>query len=181
MSHVASVFPHHDILNLAFYHLEVIQRKSENDEQDCIGLDCMSCLIALAIGVEGLINFCGHKLVIDWVERQSYNAKLKQVTAALGIEVVDNQEPWKTLAELKSLRDGLAHPKPIEREAEVSNTKELSALMESAWDPFCNSEYVHDAYEQVSLFERCIYENPDIQESGILTSAWGWGKIDSQQ
>ena len=175
MNHIANVYPHHDLLNLAYYHLEEIQRKDAEKIIEAKGLDCMSCLIALAIGVEGLINFCGLKLVPNWKEREKYHIKLKQVTESLEIELDESIDPFKTLAQLKYLRDELAHPKPITREKKVKSHDEFNKLMETAWDKFCNSKYVHHAYEQVTLFEQIIYSNPSIQKSDILTSAWGWG------
>ena len=177
MSHIANIYPHHDLLNLAFYHLEEIERKDADDKLEGVALDCMSCLIALAIGVEGLINFCGSKLIEEWKEREPYYKKLKQVSASLKIELNEDKEPFSTLSKLKNLRDELAHPKPVNREGEVKSKEDLNKLMETAWDPFCNSKYVHYAYEQVKEFEKIIYAHPEIKNSGILTSAWGWGDI----
>ena len=132
MSHVANIYPHHDLLNLAFYHLEEIERKDADDKLEGVALDCMSCLIALAIGVEGLINFCGSKLVDEWKEREPNFKKLKQVSAPLKIEPDENEEPFETLSKLKNLRDELAHPKPVNREGEVKSKADLNELMKTA-------------------------------------------------
>jgi hypothetical protein len=179
LTHVANVYPHHDLLNVVFYHYELIQQKSNDSTSEAIAIDCISCLIALSIGVEGLINFCGDKIVENWKERQAYHKKLKQTADALKIEFDESAEPFSTLALLKTLRDDMVHPKPIERKGKVTTKEELNKLMETTWDPYCNYEFVQHAFNQVNAFEQLIYAEPDIQKSGILTGASGWGKIDA--
>jgi hypothetical protein len=175
LTHTANIYPHHDLLNLAFYHFEIINEKTKSDESEGIGLDCTSCLIALSIGVEGLINFCGDKLVSNWNERNPYHKKLKKVAKAIKLEFDVTVEPLLTLSKLKKLRDELAHPKPLIKSGKINNKNELNKLMETSWDSFCNPDFVQHAFKQVNEFEKIIYSIPLIQQSGILTSASGWG------
>lgn len=124
-----------------------------------------------------MINFCGHKTVDSWKERDAYHEKLKKVCESLGIDFDETSDPLKTLAELKQVRDKLAHPKPVIKNGEVSSRKDLNILLETHWDKFCNSEFVENANSQVQSFEEMIYQNEAVRKSGILTSAIGWGSI----
>ena len=82
MTHKIRVYPHNDLLNLAYYQRENINDKVAVDCQDGLALDCQACIISLAFSVEALINFVGHKKVENWNEFQRYPAKLRQVCAA---------------------------------------------------------------------------------------------------
>ena len=42
MSHETQVLPHNDLLNLAYYHKCVIEKKVAEDNREAIALDCMS-------------------------------------------------------------------------------------------------------------------------------------------
>ncbi|MHA7926326.1 MAG: hypothetical protein ACX936_14060 [Marinobacter sp.] len=174
MAHEANIYPHHDLFNLAYYHLQTIERKQKEKTSESIALDCMSCLLALGLTVEALINFAGEALVPDWEEREKYHVKLKKICGQLGYEFDETQEPLKTLKELKGLRDKMAHAKPAKREKELASLAEIDELLETDWDPYLTPKYVNRIYDQVDRFEKLIYENQAIQESGILTIAVGW-------
>lgn len=116
MAHQAEIYPHHDLFNLAYYHLQAIERKQREGSTEGIALDCMSCLLALGITVEALINFAGESLVLSWKERDKYHLKLEKVCEELGFNLDESREPFKALKELKEIRDKMAHAKPIRRE-----------------------------------------------------------------
>lgn len=174
MTHQAQVRPHHDVLNLAFYHFETMNEKDANPELEGKDLDAMSCLLALGIGLEGLVNFVGDKLVSDWKERAPHHVKLGQIVNALGWELDEEVEPYCTFKKIKDFRDSLAHPKPFKREGVAKRNEEMDALMQAEWDHYLEPYFVRHAYHQVSEFESAIYQNEDIRAGGILTSCWGW-------
>ena len=97
MPHRISIYPHNDLFNLAHYHCETINRKVCEGVEDAISLDCMSCLIALAFAIEALVNFVGSSVIKDWQERQSYQAKLEQIGAAIGLSFDRKIEPFLTV------------------------------------------------------------------------------------
>ncbi|WP_347332535.1 hypothetical protein [Marinimicrobium locisalis] len=115
MAHQAQIHPHHDLFNLAYYHLKVIERKQIEETTDSIALDCMSCLLALGLTVEALINFAGEVIVPSWKERDNYHLKLVRVCEQLGYKFDESKEPFQTLKELKEIRDNMAHAKPKKR------------------------------------------------------------------
>lgn len=174
MSHVVNIYPHHDLLNLAFHQLEVIEKKVSTKQLDGVALDCMACLISLGIGMEALVNFCGDKVVNGWNERWEYKKKVKKCCIALGLNFDESTEPLVTLRALKELRDLFAHAKPLRRTAEVTNPEQLNELMSNSWDHELEHENVVKYYKAVQEFEKIVYANEVVQESGILTAASGW-------
>ncbi|MDV7106369.1 hypothetical protein R3X26_18460 [Vibrio sp. TH_r3] len=49
-----------------------LREKIANEDNDGIKLDGLSCLISLALSVEALVNFVGHKEVDKWKEFDQY-------------------------------------------------------------------------------------------------------------
>lgn len=177
MNHVANVYPHHDLLNMAFYQLETIQQKIEGGISDALALDCMACLISLGIGLEALINFCGYKIVPEWNEGWQYPKKLKKTCRELGIEFNETDEPLSTLKKLRELRNQFAHAKPIRNEGEVKTQDDLNKLMSTSWDHALEYDFVLNCYKKVKELENVIYLNKKVLKTGVLTSASGWSKL----
>jgi hypothetical protein len=157
-------------MTLACYHYETISRKVKSKEDDALALDCMSCLISLGIGVEGLINFTGYKIVIGWNERWIYHKKLKEVCNALGVKFVETNEPLLSLKKLKELRDRFVHAKPIRKTGEITAKEDLYEFMCNSWDHALEPDTVKIIYENVQEFKNIIYSNEKVQRGGILTS-----------
>ncbi|GAB6098068.1 hypothetical protein JCM14469_43230 [Desulfatiferula olefinivorans] len=174
MAHQAKIHPHHDLFNLAYYHLNVIERKQIEETTDSIALDCMSCLLALGLTVEALINFAGEVIVPSWKERDKYHLKLGRVCEQLGYKFDESQEPFQTLKKLKELRDNMVHAKPKRREKEIASLADIDQLLATDWDPYLTPEHARRFFEQVDRFEKMVYDNQAIQDNGILTIASGW-------
>lgn len=166
-------YPHNDLLNLAHYHREVINSKVAQDSVDGLALDCTSCLIALAFGVEALINFVGARKVTDWNEGAKSPLKLRAVTKQLGIAMQPTQEPFATLGMLRQVRNGLAHGKPVEKTAQATSREQLQAATQAPWQPYLQPEIVNAAFEQVVAFRRMLFERAGIRWVDTLTSAFG--------
>lgn len=173
MAHRVKVYPHNDLFNLAHYQRELINQKVADEIEDALALDCMSCLISLAFAVEALINFVGHKRVPDWRERQPYRDKIIQVCNAATLVFDTCIDPYRTLWELKQLRDSFAHGQPIEVNTSVLTREDLRASMVCPWDQHLNHEYVNHAYDQAKQIERLLFRNCRISVGETLTSAVG--------
>lgn len=57
------VYPHNDLLNLAFYQRETINTKVQSRIEDAISLDCPSCIISLAFATEAIANLAVHRKI----------------------------------------------------------------------------------------------------------------------
>jgi len=172
--HEIELFPHHDLFNLAYYHRCQIEQKDSDDTLEGKGLDCMACIIALGLTVEGIINFAGSTLFDDWKEHDRYHNKLKRVCESIGYEFDEKEEPLSGLKKLKELRNTFAHAKPIYRKAELKTIHELDEAMQNHWDKYLQPEFVYYIYDLVDNFEKRVYANEMIKETGILSCASGW-------
>lgn len=167
------VYPHNDLLNLAYYQKSVIEKKLNEGIQDALSLDCMACLISVAFSVEALINFVGSWKVDNWNERWCYQIKVTRVCESVGLQFDRTQEPYARLWELKELRDQLAHSEPIETNATVRNCEELREVMQCPWDQILNPDYVFGSYDAVKEFRRLLFEHGNIALGQTVTSAFG--------
>ena len=173
MSHEVKVRPHHDLLNLAFYHKGIIEQKASNNVLEAIALDCMSCLIALAFSVEGLINFVGAEKVPEWKERDSFGNKMKAIAAAIGWPVNEGIEPFITINQLKSIRDSMAHGKPILIKRSESSREALKRDMRAPWDDYLTVDFTLHAFRQVKSFEEGLLVAAKTELWDTLTSGSG--------
>ena len=157
------IYPHNDLLTLAWYHLKAIQEKRNRNELVGLRQDAMSTIIAMAFSVEALINFVGFKRVPEWKERASYDTKFKTLQKHLRLVVQWDREPFLTLLEIKQLRDQMAHGKPIEVDARDIDDDQFARLMMHPWDGHLGAEFVEAAYKQVVRFESQLLKGARIQ------------------
>lgn len=172
MTHRVHIYPHNDLLNLAHYHYETINRKVDECVDEAVALDCMSCIVALAFSVEALVNFVGSKSVPEWKERRPFAEKITVVTKTLGMHYDEATEPYQTVAILKRIRDQIAHGQPIEKNARVSSTASLKEAMETPWDGFLTPAFCDRAYIRVNDFEQTLIERSGIPIEKTITSAF---------
>lgn len=173
MTHQICIYPHNDLLNLADYHRETIKRKVSEDIDDAIALDCMSCIIALAFSVEALINLVGGKCVSSWRERAPFPEKIRIVMNGIGMACDATIDPYKTVDTLKTLRNQMAHGKPIMREEHLSSVSDFSDAMMTVWDGHLTPDFCECACAQVREFERLLMEGFRIPIDETITSAQG--------
>ena len=171
MTHIIQVYPHNDLLNVAHYHLSIINEKVAHGNNDALSLDCISCLTSLAFGVEAFINFVGSKVVPKWKERQPFIDKLTSVYGQIGGSFDKNSDPYKTIWELKELRDDLAHGKPIEKEIDTTSKEDLWSEMKAPWDHRLNIDYANHSYEQVKIWQRELLDRSGISIDETITAA----------
>ncbi len=83
----------------------------------------------------------------------------------------ENVGRYKTIWELKELRDSVAHGKPIEIETDVKTREELREQMKCPWDKYLTPEYIEIAYKTVKEFQYFLFENCNIAIGQTLTSS----------
>lgn len=173
MSHRVSVYPHNDLLNLAHYQTAKINEKVEAGDPSGIALECMSALIAMAFAVEAVINLVGNKRVRGWKEKKPYKEKAEAVCSVAGCSFDKAIEPYKTLWQLKELRDAMAHGKPQKFSAIAKTREDLRKSMECSWDAYSIPEYVNHAWFQVKEFEHMLFKGSKLSVGETLTGAIG--------
>lgn len=171
MTHRVYVLPHNDLLNLAFYHRETINRKLKEGVDEALALDCMSCIIALSFSVEALINFIGRKCVDAWDERSPFFEKIKKVLMKLGLSFDVSIEPYATIEILKKIRDQIAHAKPIDIAVHMPSRADLKDAMKAPWDKYLIPDFCKNAYTQVQSFEQLLITRSGIPIEETVTTA----------
>jgi hypothetical protein len=117
------LYIHNDLSQGATYFSDNIQDKLKNGSRDAIAFDDMACALMVAFAFEANLNFMGNYLlkvgkISSWDERSKYSKKLQKVFDALGIKVEEDKRPLSSMARMKTLRDTLAHGKPVEFKAD---------------------------------------------------------------
>jgi hypothetical protein len=183
------VFVHNDLSQAAMYHANVIQEKLDKGSRDAIMYDGMACAVMVAFAFEANVNFMGFKLneagrLPDWKERDSFIEKLKKVFGALGIPVELNKRPLKSMERMKTLRDTLAHGKPVYAEYDevlIGAPEEIDLFrgggLSAGWETECKPEVVKEVREDLEELWKLM-----IQKSGLVlwdTITSGDGSISS--
>jgi hypothetical protein len=173
MGHRIKVYPHNDLLTLAHYHREIVNRKVATNNEEALALDCMSCIIALAFSVEALINFVGSKKISGWKERNTFNAKIKALSGNIGLNFERTKEPYITVEKLKSLRDQMAHGQPLEDTKVVSSIEELTSALKVPWNSALTPSFANHSFAQVKVFKVHLLKLARIPLVDTLTSGVG--------
>lgn len=166
-------YPHNELLNLAFYNIENLNKKVERNVQEGVELDCLNCIISLAFSVESIVNFIGFHKIDGWNEFERYFKKMNKVCKINGQVFNESIEPFKTLSKLKSLRDKLAHGKPVvnEKEFQVGTPSEIDEAWAPPWNKFIKPDFVNHAYKMVKKFEDDLLEAHGIDPFDSRTKA----------
>jgi hypothetical protein len=155
------VYIHNDLSNAAFYFKEIIEKKRKEGGAG-IGLDCMACLVMLAFTFEANINFLGDHFIKGWKEMSPFKSKVKRVFDAFGVEQDQSKRPYSSVILAKTLRDTLAHGKPIKEKFDeiVEGTQEeleARARLIGEWEDQCNPETAFMVYEDMdSLWKELV-------------------------
>jgi hypothetical protein len=170
-----NINPHNDLFNLAFHHIETMRGKQARGEAEGLALDSLSSLIATAFAVEAVINFVGARNVAGWVERRSPTAKLAQLCDVLDIQREEYGELFRTLDELRGLRNSLAHAQPQELVIVDGGREALDGAMRGPWGPVGTPAYAENAFATAQEFRRILFARAGITPGSALTSAFGGG------
>jgi hypothetical protein len=148
------IYIHNDIDQAAFYFRQRIESRAAQGDRDGIGLEMIACLTLLAFAVEARFNFLGFMLIEDWNERDTTLNKVNIVLESFDIKDDFKKRPYKTIVDLKTFRDTLAHGKPevVEYEGEITATEEelkQKGRLSAEYEKFLKEELVFQAYEDV--------------------------------
>jgi hypothetical protein len=169
------VNPHNNLETLAHYHVDVINQKLASGDHEGITLDCTSAIIAMAFGVEAVMNYVGAKKLQNWKERSPFKTKVAALEIELGFKFDIAVEPYKTISLLKEARDTMAHGQPIEFQVSVPSRAQISKVMGPSWASATEPQVVLAAYEQVKQFKKRLFGLAGIKLGASLTSAAGGG------
>lgn len=168
------IYIHNDLDTAAFYFKERIEKRAAKNDRVGIGHEMLACLVLLAFTVEAQFNFLGYKLVKDWNERDDALSKVHTVLKQLSADNDLSKAPYKTIKELKNLRDMLAHgkPKELEWKGEVEPTKEeIDALIKPSadYEAFLKEAFVVEAHDNVDTIWKDLLKKSKIDPSDTLT------------
>ncbi|QTC93086.1 hypothetical protein [Brevundimonas goettingensis] len=106
---------HNDLISSAFNLKERIEKNMEKGERLGIGLDIMAAVTMTAFAFEAYLNFVGFKIIDDFekYEREAGKKKRRRIMAALALKWDDEVRPFSTINRLISVRDAMAHGKPL--------------------------------------------------------------------
>jgi hypothetical protein len=166
-------YPHNDLLNLAGYHLSVAEEKVAAQSQDGVALDSLSCLLALGVAVEAIVNFVGTRVIHAWPERRNFPQKLELLAAELHLELDHDVDPLLTIDVLREVRNTMAHGRPMEFQSSASSRTELRQAMAAPWDGHANPAFARQAMMQVRGFRDLLFAAAHIRPGSALTSAIG--------
>ena len=167
-----TLYIHNDLSQGATYFSDNIQDKLKNRSRDAIAFDGMACALMVAFAFEANLNFMGNYLlrfgkISSWDERSKYSKKLQKVFDALGIKVEEDKRRLSSMARMKTLRDTLAHGKPVEFNAnsEQEGTQEelrKGTSLAADWESEVKPEVVAEAVADLDQLWKLI-----IQKFGI--------------
>jgi len=169
------IYVHNDLENAAFYFAKRVEERSKKDDREGIGLEMMACLIMLAFAAEAQFNFLGFKLIKEWKEKEPALVKVHAVLKELKVDNDLKARPYKTIHELKDLRDMLAHGKPQEIQLEetvVATEEELSkkGALTHDYEQFLTEAFVAQACEDVDAIWKDLLKRADLKITDTITS-----------
>lgn len=179
------VFVHNDLSQAAMYHNGIIQEKLSKGSRDAIMYDGMACAVMVAFTFEANVNFMGFELneagkLPDWKERESFMEKLKKVFGALGIPVELDKRPLKSMERMKTLRDTLAHGKPVYAEYDevlIGAPEEIDLFggggLSAGWETECKPEVVKQAREDLEDLWKLMIQKSGLNLWDTMTSGDG--------
>jgi hypothetical protein len=172
-----NIYVHNDLENTAFYFKEQVKERAETQDRDGIGHDMMACLVMLAFTVEAQFNFLGFKLKGDkWKEKAPTIEKVHTVLKHLDVDNDLSQRPYKTIVDLKTLRDTLAHGKPTVIKTQEKEWKATEEELQKAgalvadYEVFLKEEFVAQAYEDVDAIWKELLKRSGIEIMDAITS-----------
>jgi hypothetical protein len=173
------VYVHNDLSQAATCLTDIIEEKTKNGVRDGIMFDGMAAALMVAFAFEAKLNFMGSQLfkngkLSEWNEYQSHSKKLKKVFAALGISLELEKRPLASMQKMKTLRDTLAHGKPVEVESDeivVGFPEELDrgSDLRAGWETDCTRESVSEALKDLDELWKLMIEKSGLHVFDTMT------------
>ncbi len=177
------VFVHNDLSQGATYFNDTIQAKLAEGKRDAIAFDGMACALMVAFAFEANLNFMGSYLLTtgklkEWNEMQSFTKKLDKVFGALAIPIEKEKRPLSSMQRMKTLRDTLAHGKPVEKSEDDVVTGEPEELergmsLASDWEKEVKPEVVKECLEDLDALWKTMIEKSGISVFETMTHGEG--------
>ena len=160
------IYIHNELSSASWYFKGIIENKVKDGIRDAITFDCMACLTLLAFTFEAYINFLGDRLIAEWKERERFDDKVAKVLGHLELTPNENTRPYSSIKQLKTLRDTLAHGKPVRKEVDeivAGDAEELRRIdLSGDWEKDCNPDAAIQAYDDVEKIWRELLEKAGI-------------------
>jgi hypothetical protein len=147
-------FIHNDLMQGAHFFRRVCVEKEKAGNRHGIAWDYTACMLFVAFGFEACINFIGDLKVQGWVEKQSFDKKIKQVSAALGVKPDWSKRPYSSMQYAKDFRDSVAHGKPVrEKYDEEGKADDLEARIDLShgWEKMIEHKQVLECYDDLDV------------------------------
>jgi hypothetical protein len=171
-----NIYVHNDLENAAFYFKARVRERAEKGDRDGIGHEMMACLVMLAFAVEAQFNFLGFKLIEKWDERARALDKVHTVLKYLNADNSLSERPYKTIVDLKALRDTLAHGKPTVIKTEEKEWKATEDELRKAgalvadYEALLTDGFVAQAYEDIDGIWKELLKRSGIEIMDTITS-----------
>jgi hypothetical protein len=167
------LYIHNTLENSAYFLKNTIDRKIEEDSRAGIAFDYMNLGVLLAFDFEAKLNFMGVRYVKPWDERQRWKCKADRVFKALGIERDWVKRPYSSLKSMKTLRDSIAHGKPLEGAVDEEATGEEEDILKGKylaqpWEKLATHDEVMQAYEDTDIVWKEMVEKSGIDVMGTI-------------
>lgn len=140
ITHSGQIYVHNDLLNTAYYFHKRINDRLKNEDYKGVGLEMIAGVTMIAFAMEAAFNFYGFKTCGEkWNEWEKPAKKVKQVFDALKIETDEAARPYSSIAEVREVRNLIAHGKPEEFEFTETAVMTLDEIetpqtLSSAWN-----------------------------------------------
>jgi hypothetical protein len=177
------VYVHNDLSQAATYFADIIEEKTKKGTRDAILFDGMASALMVAFAFEAKLNFMGSQLLKsgklrEWNEFQSHTKKLIKVFDALGIPVEIEKRPLSSMQKMKTLRDILAHGKPVEADVDeivVGLPEELdrSVKLIAGWETYCTTDSVFEALADLDDLWKLMIEKSGLHVFDTMTQGDG--------
>lgn len=177
------VYVHNDLSQAATYFNDTIQAKLAEGKRDAIAFDGMACALMVAFAFEANLNFMGSYLLKtgklkEWNDMQSFTKKLDKVFGTLAIPIDREKRPLSSMQRMKTLRDTLAHGKPVEKSEDGIAADDLEELergmsLASDWEKEVEPEVVKECLEDLDTVWKTMIEKSGINVFDTMTQGEG--------
>jgi hypothetical protein len=167
---------HTYIEDAARYHVDMLNKKIEDGEEERRTYTCMAIGTMLAFSFEAYLNAIGSRKLDLWDERDEYYKKIDKVFQHLKIAPDWGKRPYSSVSAMRRLRNTLAHAQPevIEKKKEFvdkADQKGKTIDVIAEWKKLCTPDVVLAAYDDHSEVWKDMYQKSGIDVMDLMPSA----------
>ncbi|GAA0600119.1 hypothetical protein [Paenochrobactrum glaciei] len=178
ISYSKTTFIHKAIANCAFGLKEKILKKEQEGAKEGLAHDYWSCLIFIAYWQEALLNYFFSVKPDLAPKLDKFPLMLNVVAAHIRMDFSKGSDNRKLLYELREIRNGTAHGKPITKRkgVEIEGTFEeaeqkAKELDEDWFDDIMKPDFLNTQYNLTEALEESILEALGIDYSAVATGS----------